>query len=282
VVIAIIAILIGLLLPAVQKVREAAARMSCQNNLKQIGLACHTHNDALGYLPTSGVNPNPTPRTMVNGTTPAAGRDQAWNWAYQILPYIEQGNVYNIPNSAGLTDGDDKVKQSVIKTYFCPTRRKPVVRPLPDGALCDYVGNGGANSGATNGAIVPRSSSGFTIDITNIKDGTSNTMLIGEKHLRANAYSGGAGNDNQGYWRGLDSDAVGLALTPTGVFWVPMQDDNTDRYTGNGSTFGSAPPTGFQCVRCDGSVTTVKYTVDPVTVLMPFCQRDDGLVFTLN
>src|SRR5436190_22332240 len=91
VVIAIIAILIGLLLPAVQKVREAAARTQCINNLKQMGIAFAAHNDALGYLPCGGTNAWPN----YTGTLPFTGTQQNGSWAFQILPYIEQGNVYS-------------------------------------------------------------------------------------------------------------------------------------------------------------------------------------------
>src|SRR6187431_110660 len=96
VVIAIIAILIGLLLPAVQKVREAAARMKCSNNLKQLGLAVHNFHDTHGRIPYNAT----TPQYNWGGDSTIAGPN-TWTWVARILPYIEQGTLatqYNIPN----------------------------------------------------------------------------------------------------------------------------------------------------------------------------------------
>src|SRR5438477_8728397 len=119
VVIAIIAVLIGLLLPAVQKVREAAARLQCQNNLKQIGLAFHDHHDALGYFPAGGWQWW-TPPTYLNGA-PAVGDQQAASWAFQILPYLEANNTWK---GGQATNDPDRVVVAVGTTnpvFFCPS-----------------------------------------------------------------------------------------------------------------------------------------------------------------
>src|SRR5262245_33884788 len=139
VVIAIIAILIGLLVPAVQKVREAAARMQCSNNLKQIGLALHNHESTYGYFPTSGAQSN----ALDAANQPFATR----GWAAQILPYVEQDNLDRIVKQTGANNWSSTLGKAPveipIKTYSCPSRGLRLSQPASWGsvyALSDYAG----------------------------------------------------------------------------------------------------------------------------------------------
>jgi prepilin-type N-terminal cleavage/methylation domain-containing protein len=134
VVIAIIAVLVGLLLPAVQKVREAAARSSCSNNLKQLGLALHTYESANGYFPTSGEGPNAGNQFSAFDTVSAY---------VQVLPHVEQDNAYHMMNESyryndGRWPGNQTAAKTTIKLLLCPSN--PLYRDDPQGyGQCDYM-----------------------------------------------------------------------------------------------------------------------------------------------
>src|SRR5215813_8800806 len=130
VVIAIIAILIGLLLPAVQKVREAAQRTQCQNNMKQIGLAVHNLHDTYQLLP-------PT-----EGALPGLGLQNYGPLTFWILPFTEEGNLYNLGANNGVYNSGNADRTFVVKTYLCPSDPSLGNNHSPGGwALCSYAAN---------------------------------------------------------------------------------------------------------------------------------------------
>ena len=179
VVIAIIAILIGLLLPAVQKVRDAAARTQCINNLKQFGLGLHNYHDTHQALPQGTVP------WASSGLSPYEG---SWSWQAQILPYMEQDNAYRQakewqygpPNTYSWSNPVASLK---LKLYACPAdSRGPVAWPgaasgLPDQALTGYLGVSGTTSTSYDGALYI----GSKVTLVGITDGTSNTVVVGER-----------------------------------------------------------------------------------------------------
>ncbi len=271
VVIAIIAILIGLLLPAVQKVREAAARTSCQNNLKQLGLACHNHNDALGRLPDGGEGYY-SGRTFNSSGVPQVVPYQDWGWLYQILPFIEQDNLHRNPNDA-------TVRTTTVKGYFCPARRQPMV-VTGAYAVNDYAGNAGIYSssgwdwgnGMTGGVIVRKGR--LNINMTaGIPDGTSNTVLAGEKRLDLLAMGTAQCDDNEGFVSGWDWDIVRWGNSPPQP--DPRSGDQCE------VLFGSAHSAGAQFVFADGSVRLVRYGVSQATFYRA-CHSGDGQVLNMD
>jgi len=275
VVIAIIAILIGLLLPAVQKVREAASRMSCSNNLKQMGLAAHNHHDVYDLLPSGGVVvssgatwPLAWPEFTAPGS-PIVGVGQRAGAFYQILPYIEQSAVYKGAGGVTIADCQINVIKAVIKMYFCPSRRSPAALPPivswygPAGTYehgpTDYASsnnNGyrgqqtGANDG-TNGAIVY----GYVgMKLGHITDGTSNTLMFGEKRMDTTSMGSYQSDDNEGYSTAWDHD---VARETTAL---PQADAKTGLNIG-GNIFGSSHSGGANYVMVDGTVRFINYSI---------------------
>jgi prepilin-type N-terminal cleavage/methylation domain-containing protein/prepilin-type processing-associated H-X9-DG protein len=163
VVIAIIAILIGLLLPAVQKVREAAARTKCANNLKQIGLAMHGYHDAnKAFPPAFSKNP---PQTQTN-----------WAWGTWILPYLEQVPLYTAMNPTAVAPPTtpDANSLTVLSVYACPSDPSPV-------GPNDFRGSGSGFAKSNYVVSEQICDGGSQLPILSITDGTSNTIMAGER-----------------------------------------------------------------------------------------------------
>ncbi|MEY4395443.1 MAG: hypothetical protein RL595_2692 [Planctomycetota bacterium] len=293
VVIAIIAILIGLLLPAVQKVREAANKMRCGNNLKQCGLAMQVHHDQLGVFPSGGLAWSSD--RIMNGSMPADYQTQTWGWAYQILPYMEQRALWEHPSSA-------TVAGTSLTMMLCPSLRGPTKFPytqsVPNGdrAQMDYVGNGGtwgtwgnftSAGNSLDGPLVPspkdsagNNQSTKTIKLSNIKDGTSNTLLVGEKYLNLKAASTTSDcNDDQGWVDGWDNDTICFVrgTASTNPIYPPQPHGAVGTC---GSIFGTIHTT-LTTVFCDGSVHSINMNINPNTWLY-LCGIEDGQVINGN
>ncbi len=292
VVIAIIAILIGLLLPAVQKVREAAARMSCSNNLKQIGIALHSHESAYGYFPTSGAQSAALDVTGVGFETKG--------WAYQILPFVEQDNLYKIGQQSGAYGWNPSIGKAMVevpvKTYQCPSRSNRTSVPMSWGsvyAMGDYAGVmiEWGNQWQSNQPPDPNEANTFkgiivkgghvrtdnpsqtvkygTVNASQVPDGTSNTIAIMEKAVWARQGQ----PINWDWWElpgwAHNSDWPNMRIAGN---WVPLLSDNDPNRvswaTGVGTGrfwepgFGSAHTGVALAVFGDGSVRPIQLSIN--------------------
>jgi prepilin-type N-terminal cleavage/methylation domain-containing protein/prepilin-type processing-associated H-X9-DG protein len=310
VVIAIIAILIGLLLPAVQKVRAAAARMSCQNNLKQLGLAMHNYHDSIGKFPV--------------GVYDDDGNN--WAWECYLLPYVEQTNIYaalkgaiptggfwlppnmgggpngistdantsfEVPNNANNSPG--AVTATVIKTFVCPGDNLPE-RSSQGHGKSNYCGNMGhdVNNGAAWGCAVTKGSAQtgillyandnnntWVVRMNDISDGTSNTVGIGEVTQSQDVSPTNIGNGRYPIWAGGNGSGCNglqessLRLMDTNYF--------LNRRTGSQSnaSFGSQHTGGANFGLMDGSVRFVSDAVD-INVYRAAATRSGGETLSLN
>jgi len=301
VVIAIIGVLVALLLPAVQAAREAARRMQCTNNLKQLALGCLNHENTHGFFPTGG---------WTNGwrgdPERGVGKKQPGGWLFCVLPYIESHALYNMasgfptrgriwPLSAPKQAAIAEMAGVPVATFYCPTRRSPV--PLPArqttyynsftpsiAARNDYAANAGSlipgsygrASTATyihapddlfppedfwNGIAFVRSE----VRVAEISDGLSKTYMIGEKYLNADCYltcPGGVLDEGDDDGAFSGHDANQYRLTNQSPAYHPKQDTPGLSHFW---AFGSAHPSVFNMAMCDGSVHTISYNIDLTT-----------------
>jgi prepilin-type N-terminal cleavage/methylation domain-containing protein/prepilin-type processing-associated H-X9-DG protein len=311
VVIAIIAILIGLLLPAVQKVRDAAARSTCQNNLKQIGIALHGFHDAYNALPpgcASDVAPH------------GSGGGWGSSWKVFILPYIEQGNIFRqwvfTAGNSGYTNANNMglVNNLTIKVYRCPAS------PFPDFYAANgvqqmfttYVGVAGsaidtpiAAPGCCNGAGNLAGAGGILyansrVTMVGIVDGTSNTLIVGEQsdNLKDTAgqpilqgtnpltsqgphgWTMGAGNGNLGtayVERTFNCTTVRFQINQRGVGNAASGVNGTNWNTGTNMPFTSAHAGGANMLFADGSVRLMNEAT-PLLTLQYLATRAGGEV----
>lgn len=295
VVIAIIGILVALLLPAVQAAREAARRMQCTNNLKQIALASHNYHDTYKVFPAGAI------RTFWPGNNPRGSwRTQCWSFRALILPFMEQNPVaqqvdwnagYSVSGTNGAGGANSKVARNVwIDAYLCPSdsKERQTARWVP----ANYVGCIGSNySVNTRTGTRTRLRRGvFAINtkcsISHIKDGTANTMMVSEclinfpwvlrlstsSQSRHNACVTGTDGQvltgNRGAARGRS-----WFIGTSNQFWtystlIPPNDKVTENHECDGwSNFGafaarSKHPGGVNSALCDGSVRFISETIN--------------------
>jgi prepilin-type N-terminal cleavage/methylation domain-containing protein/prepilin-type processing-associated H-X9-DG protein len=281
VVIAIIAILIGLLLPAVQKVREAAARVQCSNNLKQIGIGLHNHHDVFKRFPGGyGI--------------------ETVNWMYKILPYVEQDNLYKLAQQPNTTASANykSVWKTTVNLYLCPSDPRVLAgSSFAFGgtayAMTSYLGVTGKRYedyfqvvGGDTG-LLGTYPSGPGWRLTDIKDGSSNTLIVGERPPSPELY--------WGWWPYVDFDAIMWASNDAGPYFNDSPQGGGSGPAGTGKAcpqpaifsqgkinfycdadhFWSMHTGGANWCFADGSVRFITYPAGP-TVIPALATRNGG------
>jgi prepilin-type N-terminal cleavage/methylation domain-containing protein/prepilin-type processing-associated H-X9-DG protein len=305
VVIAIIAILIGLLVPAVQKVREAAARIQCENNLKQIGLATHAYHDTYKRFP-SGVNlpvstqsgavfpTNNLVKKGLIGPPPVPG--QFISWGEAILPFIEQANLQKnldlTQREYANCNGPNSTGAQIVQIFICPSDNlQNLVSTYTTGGVTYYFGMNsyGANGGTRSWYITSMTTDGMfyinsRVNIAGVRDGTSNTLLFGERYHDDPSYTG---IQTLGGWAWANFNApedyilstpvpINFLLPPgtqTGAPNFP-EDDRV-------CAFGSGHTGGANFCMADGSVQFLTNSL-PLSMLQGLSTRNGGEIVQLQ
>jgi len=302
VVIAIIAILIALLVPAVQKVREAAARIQCVNNMKQQGLALHNHHDTKKRLPSAlqigqtwySSYQRPAPPSGINPSTGYPTDGPFFSWQYQIAPYVEQGALYNAFNRNAwpwyqYQPNGQTWNSSMASIFQCPSDSRTSILADDGGnkvALTEYLGVTGrdqfAEDGGQNGILYVNSS----VRLVQITDGTSNTLMVGERPPSNDLYYGWlwAGAGDYPYFGATDV-VLGVREVTNGApngprdFFRPG--DLNDPQNLHRFHYWSLHSGGSNWLFGDGSVRFISYTAGTqasgnTTVLEALASRNGG------
>lgn len=288
VVIAIIAVLAALLVPAVQKVREAASRIQCTNNLKQIGLAAHGFHDANKFLVPAWIGDN------------SLDPDGWATWGVLLLPFLEQNTTYQLWDLRyPASKQTPAAYQQQLAVYHCPSHPAFVLSvndfTPKGGGLSDYGACFGTDALAdrSNGAIIPTRPQ-LSVDaagqpvvlswrgqfgLLGITDGTSNTFLFGEKHVRPNSLRGK--NEDRSIFGGQNNSVRRMAGIGANGDVRPLRapDDQTGALAN--TSFGGPHSGVCQFVFCDGTVRAVAIGVGLQT-LTYLIVRNDGQVVNLD
>lgn len=285
VVIAIIGILMALLVPAIQRVRESSSRTQCINHLKQIGLATHSYHDVRRMLPPS--------RIMVT-----SGQEFG-TWSILLLPYLEQTALYNQWDLRYKYNYQTKneARISSVATYTCPTRRPPGTLSSFDdfpGIVGDYAACGGSRVGYrgllddgadADGAMVTAGGTQVSgvlrswkerLSFKNITDGTSRTFLFGEKHVPSKRWGDHSGDSC--LFNGDNHRTAARVAGPFTGYDFNLAQAPDDLAGGQGRwerIFGSYHPGICNFVFADGSVQTLNTDI-PASTLRLLAIRDDG------
>jgi prepilin-type N-terminal cleavage/methylation domain-containing protein len=295
VVITIIGILIGLLMPAVESVREAGRRAVCMNNVKQMALACLNHESKNLFFPTGGWG-----WTYAGDPNLGFTKRQPGGWHFNILPYMGLDTLHDLALVTPYTGTQDQVAgqttaKTPVSTFICPSRHHvqafprhhptnyyniadPQALSPPVIGRSDYAANSGDGDTTVNPSEAPGANGNFPVGTPGcdptatgviyrasmcttamIKNGTSNTYLLGERYLDPDAYYTYSECDNdQGWDQGYDYDTDRWTTSP------PLRDRHGYVDNGGCSTlFGSPHPATFNMAFCDSSVHPINYAIDP-------------------
>lgn len=289
VVIAIIAILIALLLPAVQQAREAARRSQCKNNMKQLGLALHNYHDAFGMFPPAGTVARPIAGYNSSNRQTNMDRVHAWPWSMRLLPYLDQSPLYNqigVGDSSMTVPADpanmgavndyttanagtiEALLTTTLPVYLCPSATGNQVNR--------YQHNMGTMMYALTSriAVYPSGSTPHTRSIADVLDGTSNTILAGEKALMEAPFTAIGAT-----WASFKPCAARISIvhdasamnTPFDGTWDSANNCYSENTPADATrvVIASSHPGGAHILMCDGAVRFLSENVedDPTTSL---------------